>query len=185
METTYENIASAQSAGLEVVGKNRIGKWLNLTTTLNGYYEEMSPIVYNNVLLQGKSEGFSWDARLMANVLISKTFSGQLVGAYYSPHVIAQGKTKDFYMVDLGFKKSFFEKTVNLSLSVRDVLNSRGWRNITWGDTFYQDFERAPNGPRFSLTATYNFGNMKDKKKAKSKEENGSNGSDSGEEFME
>lgn len=186
METTYENIASAQSAGVEVVGKNHIGKWLNLTTTLNAYYEDMSPIVYNNILLQGKSEGFSWDARLMANVLISKTFSGQLTGAYYSPHVIAQGKTKDFYMVDLGFKKSFFEKTVNLSLSIRDVLNSRGWRNITWGDTFYQDFERAPNGPRFSLTATYNFGNMKDKKKAKSKEENGTNGSEnSSEEFME
>lgn len=101
----------------------------------------MSPIVYNNILLQGKSEGFSWDARLMANVLISKTFSGQLTGAYYSPHVIAQGKTKDAYTIDLGFKKSFLNKTLNLSLSVRDVLNSRGWREILRGATrFYQDF---------------------------------------------
>lgn len=186
METTYDNVASAQSGGVEIVAKNRIGKWLSLTTTVNGYYEQMSPIIYKGVLLQPESQGFSWDARLMANFIMTKTFSGQLTGAYYSPHVIAQGKTKDSYMINLGLKKSFFDKKLNLSLSIRDVLNSRGWKNITWGDTFYQDFERAPNGPRFSLTATYNFGNMKDKKKPKSsKEENGVTGTDGSEEFME
>jgi len=186
METTYENITNAQSVGVEVVGKNHIGKWLNLTTTLNTHYEQMSPIIYNNVVLQDKSEGFSWNARLIANFLMTKTFSGQLTGAYFSPHVIAQGKTKSFYMIDLGLKKSFLNKALNLSFTVRDVLNSRGWRNLTWGDTFYQDFERAPNGPRFSLTATYNFGNMKDKKKSKLKPENGNNSNlDGSEEFMD
>ena len=185
METTYENIASSESAGVEIVAKDRIGKSLNLTTTLNGYYQSMSPIIYNNVLLQDESDGFSWDARVMANVMLSKTFSGQLTGAYYSPRVIAQGKTKDAYTIDFGLRKSFLNKAINVSLSVRDILNSRGWKNITWGDTFYQDFERAPSGQRFSLTATYNFGNMKDKKKGKPKETNGNTNSDGSEEFME
>lgn len=186
METTYDNVASSQSVGVELVGKNRLWKFLNLTTTLNFYYQAMSPIIYQNVLLEKATSGLSWDARIMANFLFTKTFTGQITGSYNSPRVIAQGRTKEMYSIDLGLRKSFLEKMLNLSFTIRDVLNSRGWKNTTWGDSFYQDFEQAPIGSRFSLSLTYNFGNMKGKKEKKtSREENGNNSTDSGEDFME
>ena len=180
METTYDNVASAQSAGLEIVGKNRFCKWLNMTTTLNLFYEQMSAIEYQGVHLQDQTQGFSWNIRLMANFLFTKTFTGQLTAGYFSPHVIAQGKTKDFYSIDLGIRKSFLNRTLNLAFTVRDLLNSRGWKRYTWGDTFYQDFEQRPSGQRFTLSLTYNFGNMKEKKKnsAKSGGDSGMGGGD-------
>jgi outer membrane receptor protein involved in Fe transport len=183
METTYDNVAKSQSLGVELVAKDRLWSWLNLTTTVNLFYQQMSDIVYNDVLLEESSDGFSWMARLMANFVFGKGFTGQLTGSYRSPRVIAQGKTTDSYSLDLGLRKSFLNKTLNLSLTVRDVLNSRSWHTITWGDTFYQDFERQMYGPRFSLTLTYNFGNMKSKKKSQNKEGNDSSDDYSSDDF--
>lgn len=165
METTYDNVANRQSAGIELVAKDNFTSWLNTTVTANAFYERMSGIDYNGVHLQDASQGFSWNVRLMANFLFTKTFTGQLTAAYFSPRVIAQGRTKDFYSIDIGLRKSFLDRTLNLAFTVRDLLNSRGWKKLTWGDTFYQDFERQPAGQRFTLSLTYNFGNMKDRKK--------------------
>lgn len=165
MEQTYDNVASRQSVGLEVVAKDNFTAWLNTTLTANAFYEQMSSIDYKGTHLQDASQGFSWNVRLMANFLFTKTFTGQLTAAYFSPRVIAQGKTKDFYSIDLGLRKSFLNRTLNLAFTVRDLLNSRGWRKRTWSDTFYQDFERKPAGQRFTLSLTYNFGNMKERKK--------------------
>lgn len=182
MESTYDNVAARQSAGLELVAKNRFTKWLNTTTTVNLFYEHMADIEYETpsgdlLLLQKATDGFSWNVRLMANFLFTKTFTGQLTAAYFSPRIIAQGKTKDFYTIDLGLRKSFLDRTLNLAFTVRDLLNSRGWRNQTWGNNFYQDFERQPAGQRFTLTLTYNFGNMKsDKKKTKQQSAGGGEG---------
>ncbi len=188
MESTYDNVASRQSAGLELVGRNRFTKWLNMTTTVNLFYEEMSAIEYQGIHLQDRSQGFTWNIRLMANFLFTKTFTGQLTGAYFSPRVIAQGRTKDFYSIDLGIRKSFLDRTLNLAFTVRDLLNSRGWRTTTWGNNFYQDFERQPSGQRFTLSLTYNFGNMKaDKKKQRESmgDEGGGGGFEGGEDFGE
>ena len=185
MEETYDNVASRQSVGLELVAKNNFTKWLNTTLTGNVFYEKMSAIDYNGMHLQDASQGFSWNIRLMANFLFTKTFTGQLTAAYFSPHVIAQGKTKDFYSIDLGLRKSFLDRTLNLSFTVRDLLNSRGWKKLTWGDSFYQDFERQPAGQRFTLSLTYNFGNMKGKKRDSDRQRSDSNNDFSGGEDFE
>ncbi len=179
MEQTYDNVASRQSAGLELVAKDNFTSWLNTTLTANAFYEQMSSIDYKGTHLQDASQGFSWNVRLMANFLFTKTFTGQLTAAYFSPRVIAQGKTKHFYSIDLGLRKSFLNRTLNLAFTVRDLLNSRGWRKQTWGDTFYQDFERQPAGQRFTLSLTYNFGNMKDRKKRDDDRQRQSNSPDS------
>lgn len=175
MESTYDNVAYSQSAGLELVAKDNFTSWLNTTLTANAFYEQMSAIDYNGVHLQDASHGFSWNVRLMANFLFTKTFTGQITAAYFSPRVIAQGKTKHFYSIDLGVRKSFLNRTLNLAFTVRDLLNSRGWKKLTWGDTFYQDFERQPSGQRFTLSLTYNFGNMKENKKRTNTDNNRDN----------
>lgn len=185
MESTFDNVAKSQALGVELVAKNRLWTWLNLTTTVNLFYQQMGEIVYRDVLLKEASDGFSWTTRLMANFIFGKSFTGQITGSYGSPRVIAQGKTNHFYSLDLGLRKSFLNKTLNLSLTVRDVLNSHSWHTTTWGDTFYQDFERYMYGPHFSLNLTYNFGNMKPKKKPQSNREVNDNMMDEGGEYFE
>ena len=171
MYSTFENVARRQSAGLELVAKNKVTKWLNLTTTVNCYYAAMDSVFYDVNgdkeldLLYPFQQSFSWNARLMANFLIPMGWSAQLTGMYRSADVVAQGKMNSQYVVDLGVRKSFLDRKLNLALSVRDLLNSRRWANTTWGDNFWQYSSHEPRGTMFSLSLTYNFGNMRAKKR--------------------
>ena len=170
MYTTFENVARRQRAGLEVVAKNKVTKWLNLTTTVNCYYSAMDSVFYDTDLdgsldlLYPFQQSFSWNARIMANFLIPTGWSAQLTGMYRSPDVVAQGKSNSQYTIDLGVRKSFLDRKLNLALSVRDLLNSRRWASTTWGDNFWQYSSHEPRGTMFSLSLTYNFGNMRAKK---------------------
>ena len=123
-------------------------------------------------LLYEAQDNFSWDIRLMAHFIMPKNFSAQLTGGYRSPQVVAQGTSRGSYSIDLGVRKSFLNKKLNLALSVRDVLNSRRWANTTYGDNFWQYSEFIPRGTTFSLTLTYNFGNTQGKRKTNSNQNN-------------
>lgn len=170
MYSTFENVSRRQSAGLEVVAKNKVTKWLNLTTTVNCYYAAMDSVFYDTDLdgeldlLYPFQQSFSWNARLMANFLIPMGWSAQLTGMYRSADVVAQGKMNSQYVIDLGVRKSFLDRKLNLAISVRDLLNSRRWASTTWGDNFWQYSSHEPRGTMFSVTLTYNFGNMRAKK---------------------
>ncbi len=170
MYSTFENVSRRQSAGLEVVAKNKVTKWLNLTTTVNCYYAAMDSVFYDTNLdgaldlLYPFQQSFSWNARLMANFLTPMGWSAQLTGMYRSADVVAQGKMNSQYVVDLGVRKSFLDRKLNLAISVRDLLNSRRWASTTWGDNFWQYSSHEPRGTMFSVSLTYNFGNMRAKK---------------------
>lgn len=185
MNTTYENISRRQSAGVELVAKNKVTKWLNLTTTLNGYYTAMDNVYYDTDLdgqpnlLYPHQESFSWSGRIMANFLIPLGFSAQLTAYYRSPNVVAQGRTTHNYSIDLGVRKSFLNRALNLSLSVRDLLNSRRWATTTYGDNFWQYAEHSPHGTMLSLSLSYNFGNQGIGRKKQKQTQSGSMGSDS------
>lgn len=159
MESTWDNIAKRQSLGLELVSRNRIARWLNLTTSLSAGYSDMADVYYNDQLLQARQRAFDANARIMGNFIFGKTFSGQLSLSYNTPRVIAQGKSKGMFFSSIGLRKTFFDRKLALSLSVWDLFRSMGWKNITWGDTFYQDFNMQPNGPGINFSVRYSFGN--------------------------
>jgi len=177
MESTYMNVAKSQNTGLELVAKNRLFTILNLTSSVNLYYSKMDSSVYvnpYNTLLSTTIPGqdsFSWSARIMANLMFSKTFSGQISGGYEAPELIAQGKENASYSIDMGLRKTFYDRKLSLNLMVRDLLNSRSHSSTTWGDGFYQRSESSFHGRLVGVTVSYNFGNMKPKQKEKKTEE--------------
>jgi len=173
MESTYMNVTKSQNTGLELVAKNRLFTILNLTSSVNLYYSKMDSSVYVNpyypllsTTIPGQ-DSFSWSARIMANLMFSKTFSGQISGGYEAPELIAQGKENASYSIDMGLRKTFFDRKLSLNLMVRDLLNSRSRSSTTWGDGFYQRSESSFHGRLVGLTVSYNFGNMKPKQKDK------------------
>lgn len=184
MNSTYENISQSQSGGLELVAKNKVARFLNLTTTLNGYYSAMSDVYYDTNL-DGKADllfeaqnSFSWNARMMANFLFTRTFTGQISGSYNSPRVVAQGSSKGQFVVDLGVRKSFLDRKLNLSFSVRDLFNSRSWATTTEGDNFWQYGAYLSHGTNFSLSLSYNFGNNNKKERRSQPSSDGGNNMD-------
>jgi len=169
MESTYMNVAKTTSTGMEFVAKNRLFKIVNLTSSLNFYYNKLDSSVYTNPYNSAiattipQQDNFTWSARVMANIIMGKTMSGQISGGYAAPRVIAQGSETANYSIDLGLRKTFFDRNLSLNLMVRDLLNTRKRNTITWGEGFYQQSESFFHGRMVGLTVTYNFGNMKPK----------------------
>ena len=161
--TTNENVASTQSAGLEIVGKNRLFKILDLTTTLNFFYYKLDDFKYiiNNQMITGEAdENFSWNARMTASVILPWSVTMQLTGRYNAKRIVAQGHREPSYSLDLGLRK-MFNKNWSISVNARDLLDSRGWHNVTKNDFFTRESESSRGGRTFGITLTYSFGNMK------------------------
>lgn len=165
MESTFMNITKSQYTGLELVAKNNLFKILNLTSSVNLYYSKIDSASYHNpyndiIEKIPESKGFTWNVRVMANIMIMRDFTGQITANYSSPRVIAQGRNEANYSIDLGLRKSFFNRKLNINLTVRDLLNSRRWKSTTFGNGFEQHSESYWHGRSIGITASYNFGNM-------------------------
>ena len=161
--TTSENVAQTQSAGLEIIGKNRLFKILDLTTTVNLFYYKLDDFkytIYGQEITGEADENFSWNARMTASMMLPWGVTMQATGRYNAKRIVAQGHREPSYSVDLGLRKMFNSKW-SLSVNVRDLLDSRGWNSVTINKNFYRDSDSSRGGRTFSFTLTYNFGNMK------------------------
>ena len=182
MESTYLNIAKLQNSGVELVTKNRLFTVVNLTSSLNLYYSKMDSSVYQDLYnpaitttIPGQST-FSWSANLMANFMLSKTLSGQITAEYSAPTLIAQGIESAEYQVDLGLRKTFFDRKLNVSVIAHDLFNFNRERTTTRGTGFYQTNDSYFHRRMLGLTVSYNFGNMKPKPDQKKKNDGGQDG---------
>ena len=167
MYMTSLNVATSQSAGTEVILKDKLWRVLDLTTTLNAYYYKLdgfSTIVEKQLVTGEADENFAWDARLLASLILPYDISVQATGNYRSRQVITQGYRKANGSLDLGLRKTFLNKTFALSLNWRDVFASRHWENYTEGPTFWRH-QRNYRDPRFNVQLTWNFGNMMPKRR--------------------
>ena len=167
MYSTNENVAKSQSAGVELILKDKLWRVLDLTTTVNGYYYKLDGFNYviNNQVVSGQSdENFSWDARVLAALILPFDISVQATGNYRSRRVITQGYRKSNMGLDLGIRKSFFNKTITLAFNWRDVFNSHKHESYTGNDTFWRH-QKNWRDPRVNFVVSWNFGNMNQKKK--------------------
>lgn len=172
MYSTFENITRSQSSGLELVSKNRLFRILDLTTTVNVYYYKLNGFDYSYRTEEGfftehykGSEDFSWNARMMANVILPWSISLQVTGNYNSKRVSAQGETKDNYSLDAGIRKSFLSRKLNIAISGRDLLDSRRRKSSSYGSNFYEVSDARWGGRSVTFTLTYMFGNGGNKQK--------------------
>jgi len=176
MESTYMNLTNSKSSGVEIVAKNRLFKILNLTSSLNLYYNKLDSSLYVNpyntsiTTVIPSQENFTWSGRVMANIILGRNTFAQISGEYSAPRLIAQGQETSSYSIDLGLRQTFFNKNLSLNFMVRDLLNSRKRNSIRWGDGFYQTNESYFHGRMIGLTATWNFGNLKPKVNPNKKE---------------
>jgi len=170
MESTFLNVANSQNTGLELISKNRLFRILNLTTSLNGYYSKLDPAIYTNpydatitTTIPGQNN-LSWTGSMLANFMLSKSFSGQITARYSSPQIIAQGQKQQKYSIDMGLRKTFLDRNLSVNLNVRDLLNSNKDKSTTSGTGFSQTSESFFHTRMINLSLSYNFGNSKAKR---------------------
>ncbi|MCK6614047.1 MAG: TonB-dependent receptor family protein [Ignavibacteriaceae bacterium] len=150
--STFENIADGKNIGTELVLIQPLAKWLRLSATYSYYQASVKGGTVANPI---DNKGNSWTTRVNANFVISPDFTLQLVGMYNSPSismqmgfggggstVMAQGRVKEMYGIDLAGKKDFFEGKLSLTARVSDIFNTRKFASEGTGAGFYLNTTR-------------------------------------------
>ena len=84
-----------------------------------------------------------------------------MFGPPQSAQSASQGYILPFWSADIAIKKTFFKnQTGAVTLSVNDIFRTRGNRQKSYADGFYQDYYRLNNPQLVRLNFSYRFGKM-------------------------
>jgi outer membrane receptor protein involved in Fe transport len=183
---TYINANSGYVTGLELISKNKMTKWWDMTSNLNLF---TSKITINDPTQPKQPQFGSWFFKLNNTFKLPKNFTIQLSGDYTSKTVLApggsgggrgggmfggggggmfggatssQGYTRPNYSVDAGLKFEFLKnKTASLSLNVNDIFKTRRQSIYSSSPYFTQDVERRRDPQVFRLNFSFRFGKFR------------------------
>lgn len=155
---TRDNIAKQRVwfANLNVPVK--VAKWWETNTNVNAFYLGFEGNLGNSFLKQGQ---YAMELRSTQNFNISSTFTAEASFNYQSSLVYSIYTVSNRWALDAGLSKSFFNKNVNLKLSMSDIFDTRAFRVRTnYSDLNVQIYQK-PEARVARLTLTYNFGKLK------------------------
>ena len=85
----------------------------------------------------------------------------QLRFDYRAPQNTTQGRRRSMSGLDLGFSKDILKKKGTITLSIRDLLNTRKWRSETAGEVFYSYSERQRRARQVQVSFNYRINQNK------------------------
>ena len=179
--TRPENLDTRDSYGLEFAFSYNPAKWWRLSGDLNG---SRSVTTSGITAADGSSQerdvtAYSWRGRMTSRTTIAKDVDVQLRFNYRSPRNTLQGRRLAIYSLDLGMSKDILKKKGTLTLSARDLLNSRRRRGITQTENSFQESDFQWRSRQVTLTFSYRL-NQQNKKRGRGNR--GGSGFDGGQE---
>lgn len=155
------NLSTRNSYGLEVNFSYDLWKWWSLTTDLNFF----------RAITNGSFEGedysadtYTWSGRLNSNWDIGEKWKLQTSFDYRAPEITTQGRRLAIYSWDLGGSVDILGGKGTLTLTARDIFNTRKWRNIIDLPN-YQAESVFQWRVRRSIVMTFSYRLNQDKKK--------------------
>lgn len=204
---TYINANSGFVTGLELISKNKVAKWWDMTTNLNLY---TSKIKINDPAQAPQDQLASWFFKLNNTFKLPKNFTLQLSGDYTSKTVLppggsggggggrgggggmmgggggmfgqpttSQGYIRPNYSVDAGLKFEFLKnKAASLSLNVNDIFRTRRQSIYSESVYFTQDVFRRRDPQVLRLNFSWRFGKFDANLFKRKNQKNQDNGND-------
>jgi iron complex outermembrane recepter protein len=157
--TTYVNADQSNTYGTELIFKNPLTSWWQLSTNLNFFDTRIKD---SNANIGLTNSGFSWFAKMSSDAKLPADITIQLSASYEAPKIIPQGKTLSTSSVDLAVKKELLkQKNLALTLSINDIFNTdrNRWQTGLPGQ-FYQDFLQKYSTRIVKINVNYRFGRM-------------------------
>lgn len=173
---TYINADNSYVTGLELIGRNKITNWWDLTSNLNLFTAKI-----NITGQQAPAQFPSYFFKINNSFKLPKNFSFQLSGDYTSKIVTSpggsgnegggrrmfggggttasQGYIRPNYGVDAALRFEFLKnKVAALSLSVNDIFRTRKYDAHSESAFFVQDISRTRDPQIFRLNFNFRFG---------------------------
>jgi outer membrane receptor protein involved in Fe transport len=155
------NLGFRNSFGLEVSGSVSPFKWWDINASFN-LFQDMTKGSYQNQNYDVDATG--WTTRLMNKWKFKKRYSLQLTSRYRAPQNTVQGKRLAMYSFDIAGAMDLLKGNATLTLSIRDLLNTRMRRSITNGPDFYDESDFQWMSRYGQLTFTYRLNQKKNRR---------------------
>jgi hypothetical protein len=169
-----ENVASDQSAGIDLSGSWQIGKIASINFSASAFYNEIDA---SNIGYSSKKGAFSWNAKINASVNFTNTTLFQVNGQYRSEALTPQGYRLPSWVVNLGFRQDFWKKRISVVATVSDLFNSQAWKVNTSTPVLVLESTRRRDARVIYGGLVFNFGtNEKKSKEPKFEFDNGGEG---------
>lgn len=177
---TYINANSSYVTGLEIILKNKITKWWDLTSNFNLF---TSKIDIDDPAIADQDQFASWFGKINNTFKLPKNFSLQLSGDYQSKTILppggsgggggrggpmggmfgsstsAQGYVRPVYGVDAAVRYEFLKnKQASLSVNINDIFRTRVSDVHSESPFFIQDVFRRRDPQVVRINFSWRFG---------------------------
>lgn len=159
--TTFENFATQDSYGAELIGTLRLGQRLRATGSFNAYQRVTDG---SNVDTQLSTRAFGYSTRASASVSLPSGVELQLSQFYRAPMDVPGGRIDAFTRTDLALQKKLMDDRARLGLRVSDVFDTMGFNMRRESPEYYQTSSRSFNAQGLQLSFRYNFGQQNDRR---------------------
>ncbi|NMM47311.1 outer membrane beta-barrel family protein [Marinigracilibium pacificum] len=146
------NLESSQTYGFEIINTTNIVEWWSMNFSYSLFRTEVDG---TNIDEGFTNSGLAWYAKFTTDFKLPLDINLQLTGNYESPEIEAQGRDLARYYMDATIQREFGD--FNVSLTMRDVFDTRRFAGENFGSDFEQRFERKRETQIFLLTVGYNF----------------------------
>lgn len=156
--TRPENLATQDNFGFELNANYKLAAWLKVNGDLNLFQEIIDG---GEEFPELRAETFTWFTRATAQFDIAESTEGQIRFNYRAPRQTTQGRTQSIWRMDLALSHEILNGNGSLTLSVRDVFNTRIRRSIVRGTDFIRESQFQWQGTVANLTFNYRIDQQK------------------------
>ena len=156
--TRPENLLTEDAFGLEFVGSWSPFEWWKLNADFN-FFRAITD--GGNLGPEYASDTYSWFTRGTSRFTLWKHTDVQARFHYRAPRQTTQGRQRSSYSLDLAASRDILKNNGTLTLSIRDLFNTRRRRSITEGESFYTESDFQWRARQITLSLNYRLHQQK------------------------
>jgi outer membrane cobalamin receptor len=158
---TFDNVGKDYSFGTELMLTFGIRKVWDINLMGNLYNYRINGTINNESFSR---ESFNWSSRFNNSINISESTQLQVNASYNSPTVSSQGRVEGSFSTDVAVKHELFNKSLVLTIQIRDLLQTAKHEFTTTGIDFYSYGYSKRESPVIILNVRYNINNHKEER---------------------
>lgn len=160
------NIGNTQSYGVELVANTQLASWWRIFGNFY-FFKSKKDAIYIDKTTKNtydlSQNHFMWNGHIANNIKLPYNTDFQLTAFYDAPNKSTQQRIEGVFGVDASLAKDILSGKGTLSLSVRDLLNSRKMRVTTTGAYTISEAERQWRPRQITLSFSYRINQKKER----------------------
>ncbi|MTG96907.1 TonB-dependent receptor family protein [Myroides albus] len=160
---SWYNMLNSDNYGFDISYSNKILPWWETNTGADYYFS--SPYYSKDSTLKGmQGSTFAYYSQNTFNINEAKTVKVFLNWYHMLPNKEDNSRYNAYKTLSTGMKLNLLDKKLNLNLTLSDIFNTGKSSGTMYYTDNTQTFYNEWSSRRVSISATYNFGNNKNKK---------------------